>query len=167
MQPVEGTATIRLFHIGDNVVKKKIIRPVVVPPGCSRVIVRLDEAGIGTFRREHMLQADLQDQSGAIVARTSTLAQIERHVAFPAARLSMRIDRGDLVISTDKYAHSIALHGNDKGDEFGWLFGDNYFDLLPGEEKVVRILGRHNAGTVTARPWYSPHQTTIVWDRHF
>jgi hypothetical protein len=42
-------------------------------------------------------------------------------------------------------------------------FEDNYFDLVPGETKIVRVLGRHHAGRITARPWHSPHATTIDW----
>ena len=37
--------------------------------------------------------------------------------------------------------------------------------LMPGERKVVRVLGDHAAGTVTARPWYSPHATKVSWGR--
>jgi hypothetical protein len=37
---------------------------------------------------------------------------------------------------------------------------------LPGETKVVRILGKHTKGTITAKPWYSPHSTTINWNNY-
>ena len=50
-------------------------------------------------------------------------------------------------------------------DAFGWFFEDNYFDLLPGESKVVKILGTHSAGRITAKAWYSPHATTVDWQR--
>ncbi|MFC1762596.1 glycoside hydrolase family 2 protein [Planctomycetota bacterium] len=55
------------------------------------------------------------------------------------------------------------LEGDANGDPFGWFFEDNYFDLLPGETKIVRILGDHGEGRVTARAWYSPHAETVMW----
>ena len=51
------------------------------------------------------------------------------------------------------------------GEELGWMFEDNRFDLLPGEEKRVRVLGEHDRGTVCARPWCSPHTTRVDWRR--
>jgi hypothetical protein len=46
-----------------------------------------------------------------------------------------------------------------------WFFEDKYFNLLPGEEKVVRILRDHQRGTISAKPWYSPHATRVTWSR--
>jgi hypothetical protein len=39
----------------------------------------------------------------------------------------------------------------------------NYFDLMPGKVKTVRILGRHKQGCITVRPWYSPNAATVSW----
>ena len=69
------------------------------------------------------------------------------------------------VFTTDKFARNINLEGNAGGDKSGWFFEDNYFDLLPGEEKVVRILGKHTKGLITAKPWYSPNSTSVNWQR--
>jgi beta-mannosidase len=132
-------------------------------PGQSVVVVRLDQAGIRAFRREHILFATLTDKSGRVLARVNALADIERRLTFPDARLDVKVTRGDLVITTDKFARCVTLEGDANGDPFGWFFEDNYFDLLPGEIKVVRVLGGHSAGRVTAKPWHSPHQTTVEW----
>ena len=51
--------------------------------------------------------------------------------------------------------------GDDDGDAFGWLFEDNYFDLVPGETKRVKILGRHNKGVVSAKAHFSPKAAAI------
>ena len=59
----------------------------------------------------------------------------------------------------------MTLEGDANGDPFGWFFEDNYFDLLPGEVKTVRILGQPPRGRITARAWYSPHATTVDWSR--
>jgi len=67
------------------------------------------------------------------------------------------------VITSDKFVRTVTLEVDANGDPFGWFFEDNYFDLLPGETKTVRILGRHRRGRIAARAWYSPQVTTFDW----
>jgi beta-galactosidase/beta-glucuronidase len=162
---VSGTVRIQLFHLDRNEMRREIVRDVSVPPGQSKVLVRLDEAGIGTFRKEHVLHAVLRDASGRSIANAYCLGDIERRITFPDARLDVKVHGDALIISSDKYARSVALEGNAKGDAFGWFFEDNYFDLMPGEEKTVRVLGEHVRGRITAKAWYSPHTTTVEWER--
>jgi hypothetical protein len=64
-------------------------------------------------------------------------------------------------LSTDLFARSVELRGGADGEGFGWHFEDNFFDLVPGEHKCVRILCRNNKGTVTAQPFFSKHITEI------
>ena len=163
--PVSGTATVQLFHVGQNAVKQEITRPVTAPAGSSQVIIRLDEAGIGTFRREHILYVCLRDDAGHVLARANASLWPERQMPLTEARLSLRVEHDHLVLRSDRFARSVVLHGDAAGDEFGWFFDDNYFDLVPGEEKIVHILGRHRHGTVSAKSWYSPHSTTVPWQR--
>jgi hypothetical protein len=146
-------------------VRKEIVREVKAAPGKSVVVVRLDEAGIGAFRREHILFATLTDASGKVIARANTLADIERRVAFPPAQLDVRVKDAALEIRTDRFARSVTLSGNANGDESGWFFEDNYFDVMPGEVKIVRILGSHAAGRIEAKAWYSPHKSGVEWRR--
>jgi beta-mannosidase len=162
-ETVTGTVRIQLYHLERNEFRKEIVRDVTVPPGKSVVVVQLDKAGIRAFRKEHILFATLTDVSGHVLARANALADIERRLTFPDARLDVQVKNGDLVLTTDKFARCITLEGDADGDPFGWFFEDNYFDLLPGETKVVRILGGHSAGHVTAKPWYSLHQTAVEW----
>ena len=49
------------------------------------------------------------------------------------------------------FARCVEITGNCDGNEFGWLFDDNYFDLLPGMTKNVRILGKQNHGTISVK----------------
>ncbi|MFC1603712.1 glycoside hydrolase family 2 protein [Planctomycetota bacterium] len=162
---VAGTARIQLLHLDRNEIRKEIVRQVSIEPGRSKVIVRLDQAGIATFRKEHILYAELTDESGQIIAEAHCLGDIERRVTFPDARLDVKIRDTDLVITSDKYARSVTLMGNTDGNEFGWFFEDNYFDLMPGREKIVRILGDHRLGLMSVKAWYSPHITEVEWHK--
>ena len=160
---VEGTINIQLFHLERNEVHKEIKRKVTLPPGESKVVVRLDEAGMGLFRREHILSATLETPDGKILTRTTALTDIERHIDFPDATLNIQVKEGTLVITSDKFAHTVVLEGDDNGEKLGWFFEDNYFDVMPGETKVVKILGNHASGKITARPWYSKNGGTVDW----
>ena len=162
-EPLTGTVKIQLYHLGRNEFRKETVRDVTVAPGRSVVVVRLDQAGIRAFRREHILFASLTDKSGRVLARANAFADIERRLTFPDAKLDVRVENGALTITTDKFARCVTLEGDADGDAFGWFFEDNYFDLLPGEVKTVRILGQHRKGRVTAKGWYSSHSTVVEW----
>jgi hypothetical protein len=164
-KPVSGTVKIQLYHLENNEFRKEIVRDITVAPGHSMVVVQLDKAGIRAFRKEHILFATLTDKSGKVLARCNGFADIERRLNFPEAKLDVKVEKDTLVITTDKFARSVQLEGNAGGDAFGWFFEDNYFDLMPGETRVVRILGQHTEGRITARPWYSPHAATVEWKK--
>ena len=164
-KPVSGIVKIQLYHLDLCEFRKEIVREITVAPGKSLVVVRLDEAGIRAFRKEHVLFAELKDKDGQVIARTNALADIERRCIFPDARLDVKQEGNALIITTDKFARNINLNGNADDEKLGWFFGDNYFDLFPGERKVVRILGRHTKGIITAKPWYSEHSASINWQK--
>ena len=160
---VNGVVKIQLYHLEKNEFRKQIVREVTVPPGKSVVAVQLDKDGIRAFRREHILFATLTDKSGQVLARANAFADIERRLSFPPARLTVKVRGGNLVIATDQFARTVTLEGDAHGDPFGWFFEDNYFDLLPGEVKVVRILGDHAEGRVTAKGVVFAPCATVRW----
>jgi beta-mannosidase len=165
METVSGTVKIQLYHLGACQFRKEIIKEISVTPGKSLVAVQLDKEGIRAFRKEHILFAKLTDKNNNIIARADSLTDIERRLNFPDARLNIKVENNSVVITTDKFARNINLEGDANGDSFGWFFEDNYFDLLPGEIKTVRILGKHPKGKITAKAWYSSNSTTIDWQK--
>ena len=84
---------------------------------------------------------------------------VERHYHFPKAKLSVQIEKDELVITTDRFARNVEIFAEKDGDEFGWLFSENYFDMLPGMVKRVRIVAG-GSGTIHVKPHYS--EETVV-----
>ena len=144
--PVEGEVTVQLFHLHENTVVKQIVRRIRIAPGSFDAG---DPARSG--RHRHLFTATTcslpvcATLKEKYIARANALADIERQITFPEARLDVQVRDGALVITTDRFARAVVLEGNADGDEFGWLFEDNWFDLLPGETKIVRVLGRSQA----------------------
>ena len=129
--------------------------------GCSECILRLDE--FGQFDRQLAIIAKLYDLRGDLVEITATFAEIERNLIFPEAKLSMNISNDNLYISTDSFARFVELSGDMNDDGFGWLFDDNYFDMIPGIEKKVKILRSPSSGVITAKSHFSPYVTNIQY----
>ena len=68
---VEGTATVRLVDPITGATPRQASCPVRVGPGQSAALLRLDQAGIGMFRREYVLFAELRGADGQTLARTT------------------------------------------------------------------------------------------------
>ena len=100
-----------------------------------------------------------------MLARNIEHFDMERDTLFPDAKLSLQMEGTELVIQTDQYAHCVILTGDEEGDAFGWEFSDNYFHLLPFETKRVQIGEMHTAGTITAKPYYSPYKTEVFYQK--
>ena len=114
---------------------------------------------------ESVVHAELRDAEGHVISSSDTLVDIERHQTFPRAKLSLSMEEDTLVIHTDRYAHCVELNGDQDGDSFNWYFEDNYFNLLPYQEKRVKILGHHTHGTITAKAHFSDLVATIPYQK--
>jgi beta-mannosidase len=157
--PISGTVNIQLLHLDRNTYTREVVRDVRVEPGESVVVIRLDQAGIASFRREHILVGTFTSASGEVIARSTALVDIERRITFPDAKIEVQSKGNTISMTADKFAHCVALEGG--GD--GWLFDDNYFDLVPGETKTVRVLGNKSNGKIDVRSWYSKQKTALEW----
>ncbi len=154
-----GVLKINLFDMEKNCVVEQTQRHVEVKAGQSVLAARCDE--FTQFSKRYVLFAELYDFLNEVAARTVDYTEIERRLTFPEAELTLAYEDGELIITTDRFAKCVELAGDDDGDAFGWLFEDNYFDLVPGETKRVKILGRHNKGVVSAKAHFSPKAAAI------
>jgi hypothetical protein len=154
-----GYLTVRIFNIPKNRITKEMKITAAVPAGESVVITDLDK--LGAVKWESVLYAEFTDCEGNILSKSHSYVTQENMLEFPEAELSLEYEEGYLTLRTDKFARCVELTGKEDGDEFGWYFEDNYFDLLPFETKKVKVSGRHRAGTVSAKAHYSDKISSI------
>lgn len=102
-------------------------------PGESKRVLNLTEIGILSLRDEFL-------HAGFNGHESTLLLAAERYLHLPQSRLRAQ-SRGDAIeISTDVFARQVTL---DIEGVAGAVFEDNYFDMLPGQIRLVKIL---NAG---------------------
>ncbi len=148
-----GSVVVRLFDTARNETLDQFVRPVHVEAGDSRVVTTLDRFGM--FSRQHALYAHLESQDGKVVTRSIDFADKERRLKFPDPTLSLTQESGAIIVSTNRFARSVELTGvSPDGDDFGWYFSDNFFDLLPFESRRIELRGRHRSGTVSAKSFF-------------
>lgn len=158
-EKVEGSLTLQLFDLASNKVESEFTIPVRVNAGQSQVVTSLDE--FGQFPRNRLIVGRLAKPDRTPILTVSNFADIERHLSFPEAKLTLSIEGNELIVETDRFARCVELSGEKDGDLFGFYFTDNYFDLLPGEKKHIGIKSRHNGGKINAKAHWSKLETAI------
>lgn len=159
---VEGTLEYGVFSPVSNSFTALERIPAAMAAGESGEAACLDS--FGQFRSDSVLYARFVDEKRGVDYTVHDLVDIERRLVFPDAVLELAVSGDVLTVRTDRFAHCVELSGNEDGDEFGFYFEDNFFDLLPGQEKRVRILGRHRRGTISAKAHYANETATLVWE---
>ncbi len=162
-EAIRGTIVIKLFDMKRNCIVQETKRLISLQPGESRVAARLDE--FRQFNKHYVLFAELRDDLEHIIARVNDFVEIERNLRFPDAVISIEAKGDYLTVTTDQFAHCVELSGGENGEELDWLFEDNYFDLLPGEKKHIKVMGLHDQGIITAKAHYSSQVTQLKWQR--
>ncbi|MCJ7845394.1 MAG: beta-mannosidase [Blautia sp.] len=147
-----GSVRYGLFHIVSGQIQKVKEKKISVPQGDA---VLLDDlADFRFFSKDCALFAVLCDEKGNEVSVCIDYVDIERHLKFPNAGLKLEMRGDELVITADRFARCVQITGEQDGDPFGWLFSDNYFDMLPGQRKTVKILGNKEYGTICVKAQY-------------
>ncbi len=159
---VSGKVHVELFDPLVNQRVKSLEEPFQAEPDESKPLCNLNR--FLQFKNNCILYAWAEDEKGQRLAETIDYCQLERQMRFPEdGTIQARIEGNELILTTDRYARSVELLGFDEdGDEFGWLFEDNYFDMIPGVEKRVKILRRKEKGKITVKGYYFTGMTEVA-----
>lgn len=137
---------------------------------CEVVIEHCDARVIFDYARYHfvpmecILYARIEDEAGNLVYQSVDYLDVERQLKFPDVKLGVEVEGDELVISGDRFVRCVEILGTTDGDDFGWLFGDNYFDLMPGEKRRIRILAR-NHGAISVKGHYCKEATIVHYTK--
>lgn len=157
----EGTVTVEVCELDSNQITQKIQFPAGIPEGDSLVLKSLD--CFGHIQLRSVIHATLSDRNGEVVSEDFQYLIAERRLPFSDAQLSVRQEGDSIVVGTDLFARCVELNGDEKGDAFGWKFEDNYFDLMPGQERRIKIFGSHKSGVITAKAHYAIKTASAQW----
>lgn len=162
-QAVEREIKFGLLNLKSEQIIKMKTKKVRVPQG-EAVLVH-DLADFCFFSKDTVLFAESNGISEEHAREICIdYVDIERHLDFKDPQLQVWTDGNNLWIRASHFARNIEILGEQNGDPFGWLFEDNYFDLLPGQKKRVRVLGNKAYGTLTIKPRYGKMEK-IFWRR--
>jgi hypothetical protein len=132
-------------------------------PQCESGIIRDLADFMYFFPKDTALTAVLFDESGSYINDCVDYVAEERQLKFPAPRLTVEAKEREIKISSNHFARCVEIMGEKDGDPFGWLFSDNYFDLLPGYTKTIRVVDGPDSGIVKVKPHYSAESVTVSY----
>jgi hypothetical protein len=93
-------------------------------------VLNLADLGILSLREE-FLRASFNGHAATL------LLAAERYLHLPQSRLRAQLRGGAIEISTDVFSRQVTL---EIAGAVGAVFEDNYFDMVPGESRTVKIL---------------------------
>jgi hypothetical protein len=161
LEHVSGEVEVQVYDIRLETMFHSISFPAAILAGESVILKNISD--LGQFPLNCVIRALLRDRDGNVLSSDFQLVRPERRYRFPEAKLSLTDNRDSSVtVTSDRFARCVELSGSHDGDKFGWRFEDNYFDMMPGEARTVRLLGKHRTGEITAKAHYSPHCSTIT-----
>jgi hypothetical protein len=155
-----GRVKLGLYHLETERFIAEETFPVSMGQGESGIVRDL-AAFRYFFPKETLLTAVLEDGGGAALSDSIDYVTEERRLKFPDAVLSAEVSGGEISVTTDRFARCVEILGEKDGDPFGWLFSDNYFDLLPGTVKKIKVVDGPGRGSITLKAHYSNHRTTL------
>ncbi|MCL2392882.1 MAG: beta-galactosidase [Oscillospiraceae bacterium] len=162
VEEVSGNVYVRLFDQQLNRVEKHFEVPFRVLPDQSSVLCDLNS--FGQFKHNRILHAYAVTYDGRKLAESFAYTDIERRLRFPEdGKITMSLENDTLTLTCDKYMRSVELLGKNGDEEFGWIFEDNYFDMIPGQTKRVKVYTDHTDGVITAKGYYSANETCISY----
>jgi hypothetical protein len=155
-----GKACIEIFDLDREAILERRIIPAGLSAGDSLILKNLDD--LGQFTRTSVIHAVLLDLGDKVIDEDFQYIKPERKLTFPEAKITLEKTGEKMIrITTDRFARCVELSGDWQGDNFGWHFEDNYFDLMPGQSRYISYFGKFTHGTISARAFYSPHKSSL------
>lgn len=131
LDDVDGSCTL-MVQPWEGVPVWQMESEVHVPANSSQVVLEIPASGIDGLTHDSILVCGLTTSKGD--DRAWYYDGMPSQMILPPAELTVRHDAtpqgGQITISTDNYARVVSLDADA-------AFSDNYFDLLPGEERVI------------------------------
>lgn len=159
-EAVEGTVLVGIYHPGQERFLKQDERCVSVAQGEADEV--FDLAAYRYFPKDCILYAELRDRDGSCIKSCVDYVDIERHLKFPEANINVAVEGSEIIIETDRFVRCVEITGRNGDNEFGWLFSDNYFDLMPGCLKRVRVVAG-GEGQISVKGHYSDACKTVTF----
>jgi hypothetical protein len=153
-----GSLSVKELDQRGQVVRNEVQADVIAQPGDS--LIACDLRSFGQFYNKNPLLAELRDENGDLLARAMDYVTPDRNNWFFPAKLSARQEGDELVIETDVLARWVQIEG-DNGLQ--WAPDDNFFDLIPGIEKRVKLIGPGRPGKITVRSHYNADPVELAW----
>lgn len=159
-----GQAEIFLYHLVENRVTRRMTLLAQAAAGTSRALCTLDDWG--QFRKENIVCMRLYDEEGQEVCQAVQPCDIERRLPYPRDyALSLEAAEGGVIVAAARYARCVELTGDPEGDPFAWLFEDNFFDVIPGCPRFVRIRRGKPEGIIRARAAYDDRPAECLYQQ--
>lgn len=135
-------------------------RTVTVAQGCGEMV--FDYSEYGFFSKNSILFAGFEDTDKREEYIVIDYVDIERHLKFRDPDLQVNLQGDTVVLKARHFARCVELLGEQGEDSFGWIFEDNYFDMLPGQERRIKVKGNKTWGTIRVKPRYGKAQE-LYW----
>jgi beta-mannosidase len=130
----------------------KLQAEVTVKPGEARRCLDLSDFGEISLRTQFLHARFAAHEATALLIG-------ERYLHLPAAHLTARQVADGIEITTDAFARQVSLQFDEVS---GALFEDNYFDLLPGQGRTIRVLNSARGTRLTVKALNAP-ALTLPW----
>ncbi|MEM0309156.1 MAG: glycoside hydrolase family 2 protein [Thermofilaceae archaeon] len=165
---VSGTLTVRVVNVGEHRVVKELRLPVSVEANASSVVARLHAGELVGDPAREVVHFTLEHEGGS--SRNVLLLARPREVSFAPTELELSVksvERGEgyVIVEAEVSSRGYArLAHVDVVEDYVAIADDNYFDLLPGEKRTVklRVKGADKSFTLLAAAQNARAVTKVV-----
>lgn len=135
------TLELRLIDFNGKVLKSKLLKAIEIPANTSCCISqqKVDEWVNPEQSKNSFLQVNLKDKAGKLVASETHFFQPTKELSLPQTAIACKSKQTDgvceIMLTSKKLAKDVFIELPIQGVRFS----DNFFDLLPGENKKITV----------------------------